>query len=181
VIAVAVACAAVGIIVGVVTLTGLGLKMAAGLISMSGGIKILTLFFTMIASLIMGMGLPTTATYLITATITAPAIVQLGVPVLAAHMFVFYFGIVADITPPVALAAYAGAAIAKSNPFKTGITATKLAIAGFIIPYIFCYNPALLNKYSAMAGRSNLNHFIDWDDRDWGSDGKFLRDKNEYI
>jgi TRAP-type uncharacterized transport system fused permease subunit len=92
----------------------------------------------------MGMGLPTTATYLITATITAPAIVQLGVPVLAAHMFVFYFGIVADITPPVALAAYAGAAIAKSNPFKTGIAATKLAIAGFIIPYIFCYNPALL-------------------------------------
>jgi len=144
IIAVAVACAAVGIIIGVTTLTGLGLKMASGLISLSGGIKILTLFFTMIASLIMGMGLPTTATYLITATITAPAIVQLGVPVLAAHMFVFYFGIVADITPPVALAAYAGAAIAKSNPFKTGITATKLAIAGFIIPYIFCYNPALL-------------------------------------
>lgn len=141
---VATACAVAGIIVGVVTLTGLGLKMAAGLLSLSGGIPILTLFFTMIASLILGMGVPTTANYLITSTITAPAITQLGVPVLAAHMFGFYFGIVADITPPVALAAYAGSAIAKSNPFKTGVTATKLAIAAFIIPYVFVFNPALL-------------------------------------
>lgn len=144
ILSVAIACATAGIIVGVVTLTGLGLKMATGLLGISGGIKILTLFFTMIASLILGMGVPTTANYLITSTITAPAVVQLGVPVLAAHMFTFYFGIVADITPPVALAAYAGSAIAKSNPFKTGVTATKLAIAAFLIPYIFAYNPALL-------------------------------------
>lgn len=144
ILSVAIACAVAGIIIGVVTLTGLGLKMATGLLGISGGIKILTLFFTMIASLILGMGVPTTANYLITSTITAPAVVQLGVPILAAHMFTFYFGIVADITPPVALAAYAGSAIAKSNPFKTGLTATKLAIAAFIIPYIFVYSPSLL-------------------------------------
>jgi TRAP transporter 4TM/12TM fusion protein len=144
VVGVAIACAVAGIIVGVVTLTGLGLKMASGLVDMAGGIKILTLFFTMIASLVLGMGVPTTANYLITATITAPAVVALGVPVLAAHMFTFYFGIVADITPPVALAAYAGSAIAKSNPLKTGLTATKLAIGAFIIPYIFVYSPAML-------------------------------------
>jgi TRAP transporter 4TM/12TM fusion protein len=144
VLGVAVACAAAGIIVGVVTLTGLGLKMGTGLVGLSGGIPILTLFFTMVASLILGMGVPTTANYLITSTIAAPAIVHLGVPVLAAHMFVFYFGIVADITPPVALAAYAGSAIAKSNPFKTAITATKLAIAAFLIPYVFAFSPALL-------------------------------------
>jgi TRAP transporter 4TM/12TM fusion protein len=100
IIGVAVACAVAGIIIGVVTLTGLGLKMASGLLGLAGGVKILTLFFTMIASLILGMGVPTTANYLITATITAPAVVQLGVPVLAAHMFTFYFGIIADITPP---------------------------------------------------------------------------------
>lgn len=144
ILSVAIACAVAGIIIGVVTLTGLGLKMATGLLGISGGVKILTLFFTMISSLILGMGVPTTANYLITSTITAPAVVQLGVPMLAAHMFTFYFGIVADITPPVALAAYAGSAIAKSNPFKTGLTATKLAIAAFIIPYIFVYSPALL-------------------------------------
>jgi len=144
ILSVAIACAMAGIIIGVVTLTGLGLKMATGLLGISGGSKILTLFFTMISSLILGMGVPTTANYLITSTITAPAVVQLGVPMLAAHMFTFYFGIIADITPPVALAAYAGSAIAKSNPFKTGLVATKLAIAAFLIPYIFVYNPALL-------------------------------------
>lgn len=141
---VAAACATAGIIIGIVTLTGLGLKMASGLVSMAGGNMLLTLFFTMISSLILGMGVPTTANYLITATITAPAVVQLGVPMLAAHMFTFYFGIIADITPPVALAAYAGSAIAKSNPFKTGVTATKLAVAAFIIPYIFVYSPSIL-------------------------------------
>jgi TRAP-type uncharacterized transport system fused permease subunit len=98
----------------------------------------------MITSLILGMGAPTTANYVITSTIAAPAIVQLGVPVLAAHMFTFYFGIIADITPPVALAAFAGSAIAKSNPLKTGIQASKLAIGAFIIPYIFVLNPAIL-------------------------------------
>ncbi len=144
VVGVAIACAVAGIIVGIVTLTGLGLKMASGLVDLAGGVKILTLFFTMIASLILGMGVPTTANYLITSTITAPAVIALGAPALAAHMFTFYFGIVADITPPVALAAYAGAAIAKSNPLKTGVAATKIAIAAFIIPYIFVLNPAML-------------------------------------
>lgn len=138
------ACSIAGIIVGIVTLTGIGLKLAANLLAMSGGIPLLALFFTMIASIVLGMGMPTTANYVIMATITAPIVVQLGVPVLAAHMFVFYFGIVADITPPVALAAYAGSAIAKSNPFRTGCTALKLAITAFIVPYIFAMNPSLL-------------------------------------
>lgn len=141
---VAIACATAGIIVGVVTLTGVGLKMATGLVDLAGGNLLFTLFFTMIASLILGMGAPTTANYVITSTIAAPAIVALGVPVLAAHMFVFYFGIIADITPPVALAAYAGAGIARADPFKTGVIATKLAIGAFIIPYIFVFNPQML-------------------------------------
>ena len=141
---VAMACATAGIIVGVVTLTGIGLKMANGLVDIAGGNLFFTLFFTMITSLILGMGVPTTANYVITSTIAAPALVMLGVPLLAAHLFVFYFGIVADITPPVALAAYAGSGIAKSNPFWTGVTATKLAIGAFIIPYIFVYNPAMI-------------------------------------
>jgi TRAP transporter 4TM/12TM fusion protein len=141
---VSVACACAGIIVGTITLTGLGLKLGNGLVSLSGGNLLITLIFTMITSLILGMGAPTTANYVITSTIAAPALVKLGVPVLAAHMFTFYFGIIADITPPVALAAFAGSAIAKSNPLKTGITASKLAIAAFIIPYIFVLNPAML-------------------------------------
>ena len=141
---VALACAAAGIIVGVVTLTGVGLKMGDGLLALSGGLLIPTLIFTMITSLILGMGAPTTANYIITSTCAAPAILALGVPVLAAHMFVFYFGIIADITPPVALAAFAGAAIAKANPMKTGIEASKLAIAAFIVPYIFVLSPEIL-------------------------------------
>ncbi|HSR11543.1 MAG TPA: TRAP transporter permease, partial [Thermodesulfobacteriota bacterium] len=141
---VAAACATAGVIVGVVTLTGLGLKMGDGLIALAGGMLILTLIFTMVTSLILGMGAPTTANYVITSTIAAPALIKLGVPILAAHMFAFYFGIIADLTPPVALAAFAGAAIAKANPFKTGVIATKLAIAAFLVPYIFVYNPALL-------------------------------------
>ncbi|MCI8341723.1 MAG: TRAP transporter permease [Firmicutes bacterium] len=143
-IGVAVACSIAGIIVGVVTLTGLGLKLASGLLTLSGGITIIALFFTMIACIILGMGVPTTANYVIMATITAPIVIKLGVPMLAAHMFVFYFGIVADITPPVALAAYAGSAIAHSNPFKTGLTATRIAITAFIIPYVFAFSPDLL-------------------------------------
>lgn len=141
---VAIACASAGIIVGTVTLTGLGLKLGNGLVSLAGGNLILTLVFTMITSLILGMGAPTTANYIITSTIAAPAIMKLGVPALAAHMFTFYFGIVADITPPVALAAFAGSAIAGSDPLKTGINASKIAIAAFIIPYIFVMNPAIL-------------------------------------
>ncbi len=139
------AVATAGIIAGVVSITGLGAKFAAGIIALSNGHLILALFFTMIACIILGMGLPTTANYVVTATIAAPALInEFMVAPLAAHMFVFYFGIVADITPPVCLAAYAGAGIAKANPFKTGITAVKLAIAAFIIPYIFIYNPMLV-------------------------------------
>ncbi|WP_343256432.1 DUF3394 domain-containing protein, partial [Ligaoa zhengdingensis] len=140
----AVACAIAGIIVGIVTLTGLGQDLLNVLMAVANNNLLLALFLTMIACIILGMGVPTTANYVIMATITAPIVVQMGVPVLAAHMFVFYFGIVADITPPVALAAYAGAAIANSNPLKTGITATRLAITAFIVPYIFALNPAML-------------------------------------
>ncbi len=139
------ACASAGIIVGVVVQTGLGGRIADGIIALGGGSLILTLFFTMIACLILGMGLPTTANYVVTATMAAPALILgLDVPVLAAHMFVFYFGIVADITPPVCLAAYAGAGLARANPFMTGITATKLATAAYIIPFIFVINPQML-------------------------------------
>ena len=145
-IGVAAACAIAGIIVGIVSLTGIGLKLADGLLMLSGGIDIVALFLTMIACIILGMGIPTTANYVIMATITAPIILKLipGTPVLAAHMFVFYFGIVADITPPVALAAYAGAAISGGNPIRTGIIATRLAITAFIIPYIFVLSPQML-------------------------------------
>jgi len=144
IISVAIACGMAGIIIGVVTLTGLGLKLGAGLVSLAGGKLFLTLVFTMLASIILGMGAPTTANYLITSTITAGAIIQLGVQPLAAHMFAFYFGIIADVTPPVALAAIAGAAIAKARPMKTAFNATKLAIGAFIIPYMFVYNSQML-------------------------------------
>ncbi len=152
----ATACA--GIIIGVVTLTGLGLKLGSVLVMAANGNIMLTLVFTMFTSLILGMGVPTTANYIITSTIAAPAIIMIlsanaGLPsgaalpiaiILPAHMFVFYFGIIADITPPVALAAFAGAGIAKANPMKTGINATKLAIAAFLVPYIFVLNPQML-------------------------------------
>ncbi|MGE5588083.1 MAG: TRAP transporter permease [Clostridia bacterium] len=141
---VVIACAAAGMIVGTVTLTGLGLKLANGLILLARGQLLPTLFFTMLTSLVLGMGAPTTANYVITSTIAAPALLKLGVPVMAAHMFAFYFGIVADVTPPVALAAFAGAGIAKSNPIRTGVEATKLSIAAFLIPYFFVYAPSLL-------------------------------------
>lgn len=141
---VAAACACAGIIVGVVTLTGLGLKFASLVLAVAAGNLILTLVLTMIASIILGMGLPTTAKYIVLATMAAPALVNLGVPLIAAHLFILYFGVVADITPPVALAAYAGAGIAGGNSMKTGINALKLALAGFLIPYIFCLSPALI-------------------------------------
>jgi TRAP transporter 4TM/12TM fusion protein len=141
---VAAATAAAGIIVGVVTKTGLGLKLANGLLDLAGGEILLVLFFTMIASLILGMGSPTTANYVITSTIAAPAIILLGVPDLPAHLFVFYFGIIADITPPVALAAFAAAGVSGGEPIKTGIDSAKLAIAAFIIPYMFVLSPELL-------------------------------------
>ncbi|WHX98357.1 TRAP transporter permease [Neobacillus sp. DY30] len=141
---VAAATAAAGIIVGVVTKTGLGLKMANGLIDLAGGALLPTLFLTMIAALILGMGSPTTANYVITSTIAAPAIILLGVPDLPAHLFVFYFGIIADITPPVALAAFAASAISGGEPFKTGVNSSRLAISAFIIPYMFVLSPELL-------------------------------------
>lgn len=139
-----IACAAAGIIIGVVTKTGIGLKLASALVDLSAGNFLILLFCTMVTSLVLGMGVPTTANYVITSTIAAPALVSLGVPILAAHMFVFYFGIIADITPPVALAAFAGAAISGGNPIKTGINASKLGIAAFIIPYMFVISPAML-------------------------------------
>lgn len=144
VLGVLVACASAGIIIGVVTKTGVGLKLASALLSFAGGMMLPTMFFTMITALLLGMGVPTTANYVITSTIAAPALVQMGIPVLAAHMFVFYFGIIADVTPPVALAAYAGAAISGGNALKTGVNASKLAIAAFIIPYIFVLSPVIL-------------------------------------
>ena len=144
VLGVLVACAAAGIVIGVVTKTGVGLKLASVLIDVAGGMLLPTMFFTMITSIVLGMGVPTTANYVITSTIAAPALAQMGVPVLAAHMFVFYFGIVADVTPPVALAAFAGSAISGGDPLRTGINASKLAIAAFIVPYVFVLAPVLL-------------------------------------
>lgn len=154
--AVGAATAAAGIIVGVVVKTGLGLSLANGLISASGGSILLTLFFTMLAAIVLGMGSPTTANYVITSTIAAPAIITLlmldepagaAVPMviaISAHLFVFYFGIIADITPPVALAAFAASGISGGEPIRTGIIASKLAAAAFIIPYMFVLSPSLL-------------------------------------
>ena len=139
-----IACASAGMIIGIVTKTGVGLKLASALVTVASGNFMLLLLCTMLTSLILGMGVPTTANYVITSTIAAPALIQLGVPILAAHMFVFYFGIIADITPPVALAAYAGSAISGGDPLKTGVNASKLGIAAFIIPYVFVLSPQLL-------------------------------------
>ena len=161
IIGVALACGVAGIIAGMITLTGIGLKMGAGLTMLAGGSIILLLVFTMLASIVLGMGVPTTANYLITSTIMAPIVAKAlmgalpnvysalaamnpGYALLPAHLFTFYFGIIADITPPVALAAMAGAAIAKANPLKTGVEATRLAIAAFLVPYIFVFNPQML-------------------------------------
>ena len=143
-ITVAVACAMAGIIAGCITVTGLASTLINAIVTLSGDTLILGLVLTMICCIVLGMGVPTTANYCIMASTCAPILIELGVPLVAAHFFVFYFGIVADITPPVALAAYAGSAIAKSNPMKTGVTATKLAIAAFIVPYIFAYNSQML-------------------------------------
>lgn len=143
-ITVATACAMAGVIAGCITVTGLASKLITAIVALSGNTLIIGLFLTMICCIILGMGVPTTANYCIMAATCAPILIKLGIPDVAAHFFVFYFGIVADITPPVALAAYAGSAIAKSNPMRTGINATKLAIAAFIVPYVFAYSPSLL-------------------------------------
>ena len=141
---VAAACGVAGMIGGCITITGLASQIITAIITLSRGSVFIALFFTMLCCIVLGMGVPTTANYCIMASTCAPILIQLGVPVLAAHFFVFYFGIVADITPPVALAAYAGSAIAKAPPMKTALNASKLAIAAFIVPYIFAMNPAML-------------------------------------
>jgi TRAP transporter 4TM/12TM fusion protein len=141
---VALACATVGIVVGVVALTGLGLKLATGIVGIAQGNLFATLTLTMIAALVLGTGLPTSATYIITSIMAAPALVQLGVPTLVAHMFVFYFGILADLTPPTAISAYATSAIARADVWETQWKAMLLSLSGFIIPFSFAYDPALL-------------------------------------
>ncbi|MBQ4259031.1 MAG: TRAP transporter permease [Lachnospiraceae bacterium] len=143
-ITVAAACGVAGIIAGTLTMTGLANIMINGIVTLAGNHVIIALFLTMLCCIVLGMGVPTTANYCIMAATCAPILVRMGVPQLAAHFFVFYFGIVADLTPPVALAAYAGAAIAQANPMKTAFTATKLAIGAFIVPYVFALNPAML-------------------------------------
>lgn len=150
-VSVAVACAVAGIIAGVVTMTGLGQVLITAIVGIAGNNLLIALILTMLSCIVLGMGLPTTATYVIMATTCAPILVTgMNVNLLAAHMFVFYFGIVADITPPVALAAYAGSAIAGSNPLKTGLNASKLAIAAFIVPYIFVLNPSMLLQNASL-------------------------------
>lgn len=143
-VSVACACACAGIVVGVVTLTGLGLRVAEMIVTLAAGRLLPTLLLTMIASIILGMGLPTTAKYIVLATMAVPALIKLDVNLMAAHLFILYFGVVADITPPVALAAYAGAGIAGANAMKTGFQAVKLASAAFIVPYLMCLNPSLI-------------------------------------
>ena len=138
------ACGVAGIISGAITMTGLANELINAIVSVAGDKLIIALVLTMLCCIVLGMGVPTTANYCIMAATTAPILIRMGVPIAAAHFFVFYFGIVADITPPVALAAYAGSAIAKSNPMKTAFTASRLAIAAFIVPYMFCLSPALL-------------------------------------
>ena len=143
-ITVAVACAMAGIVAGCITVTGLASKLITAIVTISGGHAMIALVLTMLCCIVLGMGVPTTANYCIMASTCAPILIQMGFNPVCAHFFCFYFGIVADITPPVALAAYAGAAIAKSNPMKTAFNATRLAIAAFIVPYMFCMNPAML-------------------------------------
>ena len=143
-ITVAVACAIAGMIAGCITVTGLASILINAIVQLAGSATFIGLILTMVCCIVLGMGVPTTANYCIMASTCAPILIRMGFPLVAAHFFVFYFGIVADITPPVALAAYAGSAIAKGNPMKTGINATKLAIAAFIVPYIFAYSPAML-------------------------------------
>ena len=141
---VAAACGVAGIIGGCITITGLASQIITAIITLSHGSVFIALFFTMLCCIVLGMGVPTTANYCIMASTCAPILIQLGIPVLSAHFFVFYFGIVADITPPVALAAYAGSAIAQAPPMKTAFNASKLAIGAFVVPYIFALNPAML-------------------------------------
>ncbi len=141
---VAIACGVVGIIIGIVMGSGLGFRMSAILIDISGGNQAVLLVLTMIVSLILGMGVPTTAAYLMLALLVVPTLKSMDVPAMAAHLFIFYFGIISNVTPPVALAAYAAAGVARCNPNKTGFFAFKLSLSGFILPFMFVYNPVLL-------------------------------------
>jgi TRAP transporter 4TM/12TM fusion protein len=149
---VAIACAVIGFVVGVATMTGFGVKLSGAITSLARGSMFLTLVFTMVSSLVLGMGVPTIPTYIITSTMAAPALAVYGIPPLVAHMFVFYFGLLADLTPPVALAAFAGAGIAKADPTKTGFTAVRLALAGFLVPFIFVYDNSLLLRNTTTLG-----------------------------
>lgn len=142
--AVGVACALVGVLIGVLTLTGLASSIAGAIVSLSGGNLLLALFLTMLACLVLGTGLPTTANYIVTSSIAAPALLQMGVPLIASHMFCFYFGIMADLTPPVALAALAASSIAKESHIRIGFIAVTIAAAGYVVPYMAVYAPALL-------------------------------------
>lgn len=135
-----------GIIVGILMLTGIGYKLSSLLIAISGGNVFLLLFLTMLTSVILGMGMPTSAAYVLLATLIVPALEQLGVMKIAAHFFVFYFGIMANVTPPVAVAAYTAAGIANADAMKTGLIAWRLSLAGFLMPFMFCINPALIGK-----------------------------------
>ena len=150
-ITVAVACAMAGLVAGCITSTGLASKLITVIVNVSGGHAIIALALTMLCCIVLGMGVPTTANYCIMAATCAPILMspQIGIPRVCAHIFVFYFGIVADITPPVALAAYAGSAIAKAPPMKTAFNATRLAIAAFIVPYIFAFSPVMLFEFEA--------------------------------
>jgi TRAP transporter 4TM/12TM fusion protein len=141
---VAAACAAAGVVVGVASLTGIGLRMSELIITLSQGNLFLALLLTALGSIVLGMGLPTTAAYVVLAALGAPALTQLGVPVLSAHLFIFYFGCISNVTPPVALAAYAASGIAGSPPLRTALTAMVLASAGFLVPFMFVYGPPLL-------------------------------------
>lgn len=176
---VAAACACSGLIIGVVGITGLGLAFTSFIIDLSHGILPLALFLTMIASIILGMGLPTTAKYIILSTLAAPAVHKMGVPMLAAHLFILYFGVIADVTPPVALAAYAGAGIAGSNAIRTGFAALGLAVAGFIVPYMFAYNQALLFDGTLLAvGVSTLTAVLGIVALAAGVQGFYLKELN---
>ena len=150
VLAITTVCAASGVIIGVFTVTGLGLKLSSAIISLANGHMFALLLLAMTASLILGMGVPTVAAYLILAILVAPSLVKFGVPVMAAHMFVFYFGIISAITPPVAMAAYVGAGLADAPPVKVGFTACRLALPAFIVPFILVYNPALILQGSGI-------------------------------
>ncbi|MGC6342267.1 TRAP transporter permease [Bisgaard Taxon 45] len=159
------ACAVVGIVIGVVNLTSFGTVITSSIVTLGAGSLLFTLFLTMIASMILGMGLPSIPAYIITATMAAPALATFDVPVLVAHMFVFYFGIFANITPPVALAAFAGAGIAQGDPMKTGWQSLRLALAGFIVPFMFVYNPNMLmidvSSVAVTAKTFPLPHVVD--------------------